>query len=300
MTPDAAGRKDVGESFAGRLVRHRGIAVSCLAVAVFLFSLNIVGVIIPLRNPDIYHEPNNTFTNDITLTVVEFWKRVPRRAGEATPDYARRMTETVADGIAHIQQADRPTRQKYRWEIPIWENYLIWASRHGVQLQRWMRGALAERDSAYKYQFSDCRRAVERGVGLCPTHAFVLADILRSAGIRNQVVNIGEHALNRAEVTAGTWWILDPDYGVAVPHDLAELRENTHLIEPYYAARGHREWLDRLRSWYADPNPRFFDSVREAQGNGRYYFEYISYCFVWIIPVILLLAGFAGLRQRAC
>lgn len=295
---DAAVGKHAGESFIRRLVCRRSIAVCSLAAAGLLFLLNMVGVIIPLRNPDIYHEPNNIFTNDITLTAAEFWKRVPRQPAEGAPDYARRMTETVADGIAHIQEADRATLQKYRWEIPIWENYLIWASRHGVQLLRWVRGNLAERGSAYKYQFSDSRRAVERGVGLCPTHAFVLADILQAAGIRNQAVNIGHHVLNRAEVEPGKWWMLDPDYGVVVPYDLDALRENTHLVEPYYTARGHGAWLDRLRNWYADPNPRFYESVREAQGSGRYYFEFVSYYLVWIIPVILFVAGVAGLRRR--
>jgi hypothetical protein len=289
----------VRESFVRRLVSCRGIAISSLAAAALLFLFNIVGVMIPLRHADIYHEPNNIFTNDLTLTAAEFRKRVPRQPGEAAPNYARRMTETVADGIAHIQEADRATLQKYRWEIPIWENYLIWASRHGVQLQRWMRGTLAERGTAYKYQFSDWRRSVERGVGLCPTHAFVLTDILQAAGIRNQAVNIGHHVLNRAEIEPGKWWMLDPDYGVIVPHDLDALRENTHLMEPYYTARGHGAWLDQLRDWYADPNPRFYESVREAQGSGRYYFEFVSYYLVWIIPVILLMIGVASLRRGA-
>jgi hypothetical protein len=257
-------------------------------------------MIIPLRNPDIYRDPRNIFTNDITLTAEEFWKRVPRRAGESTPDYARRMTETVADGIAHIQQADRPTLQEYRWEIPIWENYLIWASRRGVQLQRWVSGTLEERGSAYRYQFSDCRRAVERGVGLCASHAFILVDILKANGIRIQIAGLGQHVVNRAEVAPGTWWVLDPDFGVAVPYDLAKLREDPHLIEPYYTARGHkREWLDLLQRCYASPNPRLDDSVIAAQGRGRYYFEYGSYYLIWIIPAVLLLAGVTSLRRGA-
>jgi hypothetical protein len=70
------------------------------------------------------------------------------------------------------------------------------------------------------------------------------------------------------------------------------------LIEPYYVARGHAAWLDQLQSWYADENPRFFSSVKEAQGAGRYYFEYVSYHLVWVIPGVLLLAGFVGLRYR--
>jgi hypothetical protein len=68
-------------------------------------------------------------------------------------------------------------------------------------------------------------------------------------------------------------------------------------MEPFYTARGHGAWLDRLRDWYADPNPRFYESVRKAQGSGRYYFEFFSYYLVWVIPVILLMVGVTSLRR---
>lgn len=303
MTPVATGRNFLqvaARTFPRQLVRSRAFAFFCLAAAVALFALSILGMIIPIRNPEIYHEPRNIFTNDITLTAEEFWKRVPRRADESTPDYARRMTETVADGIAHIQQADRRTMQKYRMEIPIWENYLIWASRHIVQAQRWVCGTLDKRGSAYRYQFSDYRRAVERGVGLCPTHAFIMKKILKAKGFHIQIAGIGRHTVTRAEVAPDTWWVLDPDFGVAIPYDLAALRENPRLIGPYYEARGHsKEWIGELEVWFADPNPIFIDTVREAQGSVRYYFEFASYYLIWIIPAVLLVTGGSCLRQTA-
>ncbi|MBA1330248.1 hypothetical protein QQ73_03385, partial [Candidatus Endoriftia persephone str. Guaymas] len=38
-----------------------------------------------------------------------------------------------------------------------------------------------------------------------------------------------------AKTTNGDWWILDPDYGVVIPHDLRTLEQQPELVSEYYA-----------------------------------------------------------------
>jgi hypothetical protein len=291
------------ESHLKRVISDRRFAYFCFAAGAALILLNIVGLVVPLRSPYIYHEPRTAIIGDTNavLTAEELWRQARPRPNEPRRDYARRATRAVEEGIAFVYGNHEPALSKYNWRIPIWENYLLWASRHGLFLYRWACGKVvwSDRGLIYAYVFSDYHRIIRRGVGLCGQQTVVLMGFLKERGIATHYVNFRHHSLVEAEVDPGIWWVLDPTFNSVLPYDVATLRKNPHLIRPICLARGNDEkTADFLESVFSEPPPYLpiFNSVEEAHGPVHYYFEYASYYLIWIIPVVLIITGLACLR----
>jgi hypothetical protein len=86
-----------------------------------------------------------------------------------------------------------------------------------------------------------------------------------------------------------TWWIFDPDYGVVIPNNISQIEANPQLIRPYYAAVGYTtQKIDTLVSYYGGSGNKVTDGII-GYSRFRYYYEYLSYMMIWVIPAILLL-----------
>ncbi|HOS75242.1 MAG TPA: hypothetical protein PKW12_08280 [Verrucomicrobiota bacterium] len=279
------------------------LAVLSLAGALGLFGLNTVGLFIPVRDPGIYGEPRNFFTGDSNrvFTAEEFWRQAKPLAGEANRDYAVRVTGLVHDSSAYLYEKEKPELLKRNWRVPIYKNYLLWASRRIKFLGAWARGQVswADRGSIYRYVFSDYRSALERGVALCDEQSVILMGLLKERGMATHYVSFSRHALVEAEVEPGVWWVLDPSLRTVLPYDVPTLCRNPDLIKSRCREEGKNlPTTELLLNSFAEPPPRpvVSKSVKEAHGAGRYYLEAASPFLIWILPAILLAAGLAGRR----
>ncbi len=248
--------------------------------------INIYGLFKTLRNPAIYDE-EKTLRNrigDITIKYPEIEKDFVRHDNESVKDYAVRMNKVVNDGFAHYWKDEGLT--KYNIRVPAWENYLLYVASYIDPKE-------------YKhYEFSNYKKDLERGVGLCSSHCIVLKGVLRRNGIEGQLWDIAGHVVLRTRVAENEWWVLDPDFGVVVPFDTAAIQANPEIVRPYYK--------DMAKLYYPDAkSPYTVDHVVEIygkEGNHIYtvdnWFEYFSYWAKWIIPIILMMPLLIGLAMN--
>jgi hypothetical protein len=251
-------------------------------IAIVLLGINIFGLFKSLRNPAIYSE-EKTLRNrisDITIRYPEIEKDLIRRQGESDKDFAIRINKVVNDGFAHYWK--EAGLSKYRIRVPVWENYLLYAASY-------------INPKTYRmYEFSNYKKDLERGVGLCSTHCIVLKGVLNKNGIDADLWDIAGHVVLRTQVAPDQWYLLDPDFGVVVPYDTAAVQQNPEIVRPYYQ--------DMAKLYYPDAkSPYTVDHVVEIygkEGNHIYTvdngFEYFSYWAKWIIPFVLMLPWAIG------
>jgi len=281
----------------------RRMAILCLAAGIGLLLLNLVGVLVPPRDSQVYEQPRNCVTGDSNrvLTAEAVWSEAKRRPNETNREYVARLKRLVHDGTAFLPEENHPDMRKSNWRVPIYKNYLLWGSRRALFLARWARGAVSwtERGSLYRYVFSDYRPAIERGVGLCDVQTVILMGLLKEGGIASRYISFSRHALVEAEVEPGVWWVLDPSLKTVLPYDVPTLRKNPGLIQAVCLEHGKNPpTSELLLKSFAEPPPRpfIYNSVKEAHGPAHYYIEFASCYLCWIIPAALLAVGFACLR----
>jgi hypothetical protein len=264
-------------------------AIFCLGI--LLLGINITGLFKSMRNPDIYTEENTKRVSDITIKYPDIKKMLVKKDGESNKEFATRINKVINDGMLHYWKGPGMTTKvegmsKYNIRVPVWENYLLW-----------LPSFVKKKD--YKgYEFSNYKKNLERGVGLCSTSSIVLKGVLNDNGIDASLWDIAGHVVVRAKVDENEWWILDSDYGVVVPYDTLAIQANPEIVRPAYA---------NLASKYKPnaPDPYTTDKVVRIygkEGNHIYTmenkFEYFSYWAIWIIPVIFLLPFSLDLIKR--
>jgi hypothetical protein len=248
-----------------------------------LLGLNIAGLFIPLRNPDIYRDNLSFFKDDITLTEGQLWSSTVRQPGESTEAYVTRLNDAVNKGIAHYW--DDQGIHKYNLRIPIYENYLLFFASYLYP-------------SAYrKYEYCDYKKAIKRGLGLCSEHAIVLTGILKDRGIESQIVSLSGHVVAMAQVNQGTWWVLDSDFGVVIPHSIAQIESDPNMIRPILKQKGYS---DTVVNWmvdvYGKEGNQVFSGASEYRPRG-YQIERLSYILIWILPAIMMVPFFLIRRK---
>ncbi len=204
----------------GRLLIWFGFASGLV-----LFSINILGLFLTMRNPEIYTEPKLVFDNDILLTEEEFYKEFEKISDLSVKEYVYEANRIVNQGIAHYWTED--AIKKYNLRIPIWENYLMYVKSFFY--------------AGYtKYEFCSSKKAIERGVGLCSQQALILADILNKHGIKTNLVGLNGHVVVTSLVDdkKDEWWVLDPDFGVVLKKDLHFLESDPVLLKSVYMNTG--------------------------------------------------------------
>ena len=243
-------------------------------LGVMLLATNILGLFKSMRNPEIYQE-EKTLRNriaDITLEYPQINDLLVRKEGESNKDFAIRINKVVNDGFSHYWKEEGISR--YNLRVPVWENYLLFAA------------AYLQPDSYRKYEFSDYRKNLERGVGLCSSHSIVVKGILNDNGMAASLWDIADNMVVRAAVDEDEAIILDPDFGVVVPFDIAAIEGNPELVRPFYK--------DMANLYYPDAKePYTTDHVVEIygkEGNHTYtvdnWFEHFSYYAIWILPLL--------------
>jgi len=162
--------------------------------------------------------------------------------------------EIVAAGMVHYWPA--PTQRDHAIECRFLEHPDLWIRMKWLD---WRGGDESMLTGLRRLERADWRTALLVGVGYCSQQATVLARYLREQGVDACAMGLGGHVVTVAAIPQGQW-VLDPDYGVVLPHSLRELEEKPELVRGYYEAIGTpQEMLDKLVSIYGpEGNSEYF------------------------------------------
>lgn len=252
------------------------IKIIACVIGLSLIAVNIAGFFLPLRNPSIYKE-RTEFENDITLTEDELLEAIKRR-DETVEVYVERLNEAINKGIAHYWKDEGI--DKYNLRVPIYENYLLFIASYIRPLD------------FEKYEFFSYKKAIERGVGLCSQHAIIISEVLKAHGINSRIILLTGHVVVMAQVDKkkDVWWIVDPDFGVVIKHNIATIEESPEMVRILYSEKGYdTKIVDQLVKAYGKDGNVVSNGVFEYLPSKIGYIEYLSYIFIWIIPLILIL-----------
>jgi hypothetical protein len=257
--------------------RFRFLPAILFGAGVLLLVLNITGLFTSLRNPAVYkeHTPNR---RPAAITVDQFYRQVDSYHGDRRA-YVTTVTKATGDAIAHYWE-DSGT-EKFHLRIPPRENYLLFLASYIYPAHY------------QKYEFMDYKKAVERGVGLCSECAIIETEVLTKHGIPAHIVSLNEHVVVEGEVDPARheWWVLDPDFGVTLPYDMAAIQADPARIRPYYIADGRDEQVVSLLEsiFRREPPTAFVGDGATPYAPRKKVLEQLSYVFIWVIPIVLML-----------
>ncbi len=219
---------------------------TCLAAAVLalaLFGLNLYSQGQALRSPLVAQDPAN-FSRERIVAPAEAWARLAALDIADRRTFALRPGEIIGQSMKHLRYGGEDFEGRsdgaYHLTVPVWENYFLY-------LLRFLKP-----DTYKSYELSGYRRALARGIGQCGQQAMTVIGFQADHGFATGFIQLTGHVVATAEVAPGEWYVLDPDYGVSIPHSLGELENDRTLVERYYG-----RFLDRnpWRLYGEEPNP---------------------------------------------
>ncbi len=242
-----------------------------------LMAINFYGLFKTMRNPEIYtlEKTLHNRVNDVTIRYPDIKEMLKRKPGENNIQFATRINKVVNDGFAHYWK--QAGIEKYHERVPVWENYLLYAASY-IDPGRYER-----------YEFSNYKKNLERGVGLCSTHSTVVKGVLEDNGIKAQLLDVGgHHVVVRAELNDTATYLLDPDFGVVVPYDTGAVSLNPELVRGPYQNMASLYYPDAVDPYTTDFVVKIFGDKKHVYTINNW-FEYFSYWAIWIIPFLLML-----------
>ena len=255
-------------------------------LGVFLLGINIYGLFKSMRNPAIYTEEKTLHNRigDVTIRYPQIKGLLVRKDQESDKDFAIRINKVVNDGFAHYWKEEGIT--KYNLRVPVWENYLLYIASY------------IDPKEYSKYEFSNYKKDLERGVGLCSSHSIVVKGVLNDNGIKAELLDVGKkHVVVRAELGDGSAFILDPDFGVVVPYDTGAIQANPELVRDPYRNMAALYYPDAKEPYTTDIMVDIFGKKKYVYTVDNW-FEYFSYWAIWIIPFILIVPYSLVLLKR--
>jgi len=248
-----------------------------LAVGILLLCINIFGLFKTMRNPEVYSEEKNirNRVNDISIKYPEILEMLKRKPNENNVDFGVRINKVVNDGFIHYWKT--AGIDKYHERVPVWENYLLYAASY-INPEKYRM-----------YEFSNYKKNLERGVGLCSTHSTIVKGVLLENGIKAELLDVGgHHVVVRAELNDTATYMLDPDYGIFVPHDTAAITANPELVREPYKNMAELYYPDAVDPYTTEILVKIFGDRKHVYSVENW-FETFSYWAIWIIPFILML-----------
>ncbi len=257
-----------------------------LIFGVILLGINMIGFFKTMRNPEVHNEEYiiHNRINDVTIPWPEIKDMLKRKEGESKVDFAVRINKVVNDGFAHYWKAEGI--EKYHLRVPVWENYLLYAASY-INPKKYKR-----------YEFINYKKNLERGVGLCSTHSTIVKGVLLDNGIKAELLDVGgHHVVVRAELNDTATYLLDPDFGVVVPHDTAALTLNPELARAPFENMAALYYPDAKDPYTTDYVVKIFGDKKHTYTISNW-FESFSYVAIWIIPILLMLPYFLRLYKK--
>lgn len=255
-------------------------------LGVILLVINIIGLFKTMRNPELYTLENEIKNrlNDVTIKYPDIKKELVRKENESEKDFAVRINKVVNDGFAHYWK--QKGIEKYYMRVPIWENYLLYAASY-INPRKYER-----------YEFTNYKKNLERGVGLCSSHSIVVKGVLLDNDIKAELLDVGgRHVVVRAEFSDKSAYMLDPDFGYYVPHDTAAISANPELVRGPYSNMASLYYKEAKEPYTTDLIVDIFGKKKYVY-NVTNWFEQFSYWAIWIIPILLMLPFLLGLSKQ--
>jgi hypothetical protein len=219
-----------------------------------------------------------------------------RGSGERDAEYLSRLSSSVHSRMKSYWSTGREP-------VPFSDNYIL-------NLLRFVSPVYTD------YQYYDVGRAIERGIGQCGQFAIVLFEVLRKQDIPRKLILLPGHTMVAATLH-GRERILDAQFGLVIPHSLAEVRRDPELVAPYYgsvdpstsplqydprtAPVGYDPTVERdidptpftasqiagfMTSVYRDPPVAVF--AERPTDSRSVLFEPIAYVLKWALPAAML------------
>ena len=248
-----------------------------LVIGVLLLCINIYGLFKTMRNPAVYSEEKTIRNriNDITIKYPEILDQLKRKQNESNINFAVRINKVVNDGFIHYWK--EAGIDKYHERVPIWENYMLYAASYIYPGKYRM------------YEFSNYKKNLERGVGLCSTHSTIVKGVLLDNGIKAELMDVGgHHVVVRAELNDTATYILDPDFGIVVPHDTAAISANPELVRAPYKEMAALYYPDAKDPYTTETMVDIFGKKLRIYSVDNW-FEGFSYRAIWILPFLLIM-----------
>lgn len=206
------------------------------------------------------------------------------RSTERREDYVVRMNDLVAGHVRHVWNYANATELGIH--VPPWSNFVLW----------WLGET---RPRLYRYHYAAWRPAIARGAGMCAQSTLILVGILRERGFDARIVQLEGHTVTTVEASPGTWYVLDPDIGVAIRQDLKAIERDPQAIRrPYeeaYARLGHpnpESAAEAMATFYAsDRNYVEPRGGNEMLGESWVRRERLAEWLKWLVPIALLAAA---------
>lgn len=251
------------------------LAGAAAALALALFGLNLYGQGQTLRSPLVAQAPAD-FSHDRIVAPDRAWARLAALDISDRRGFALGASKIIGQAMKHLRYGGEdfaePLYGAYHLTVPAWENYFLYLFR------------FLKPDTYKSYELSGYRRALERGIGQCGQQAMTVIGFLADRGFATGFIQLTGHVVATAEVAPGEWYVLDPDYGVSIPHSLAELERDRALVERYYS-----RFLDRnpWRIYGEKPNSVAYGGpgLRYPRGS---VIEEFAYLAKWAFPGALL------------
>lgn len=247
------------------------LAVVSFSIGIALMAMNITGLIIPLRNPDV-HTFYGDDRKDAVYSYEETMSLINRLPNEDDYAYVVRLTELISDSISPYWLDEGIDR--FRLRVPIWENYILWAY------------SFKTPEKFLKYEYNDYKKALERGVGLCSQYALVASQIMEENGIDSKVVGLSGHVITMAEVNE-QWYVVDPEYNVIIPYSLDVVARDPEMIAEYYSTTWAPGFVPEL--YTTSENNVVFENAVAYKGFNSPRIEKKAYTYKWVLPLFLMI-----------
>jgi hypothetical protein len=247
-------------------------------IGLLLLFINIYGLSQSLRPSGLNEDVLRFKQNDLLLSPDEFLNQVNRLPGEGETEYVIRLTDVIADGMAHVHWGKYDPDRFYQ-RVPLWENYILY-----------FMGRFSGIPEFERYHFTIAEKGIERGVGLCGDASMLMSEILKKEGIANKIITMPGHVVIAAQADSEEIW-LDPDFGVAIEAKLEVLKAEPERLTKAYNNKGFIDNGESLvRNGMEHHNYQTWNGVKHFVQK-KYYFERLSYFLKWFIPIFLITIG---------
>ena len=255
-----------------------------LIFGVLLMLINLYGLSQNLRPDNIELEHLRFKEHDVSLSQQEFFKQSQKYSDETELEYAARLTQVIAGGLAHIHWEEY-TPAKFNQTVPIWENYILY-----------LMGKFKVMPEYVRYHFSDPEKSIERGIGICGDASILMSQLLQQHGIDNKIITIPGHVMVEANFD-GNKKVYDPDFGVTLGQSAAYYKSTPLAVGTAYSDNGYTLGDDKFIIDGFKSKLNYWDGVKHFITK-KYYFEKAAYVLKWLIPLVFLLLGAIFWRQR--
>jgi len=250
-----------------------------------LLLINVYGLFQDIR-PQTFTNQDLRFINDQPLSYQETIAKLTKHEDESDIAFANRATDVIEKGLAHIHW-EKYQPEKFNQQVPLWENYFLY-----------FMGKFSGIPEYEKYHFADYKRSLKRGIGICGDASMVLSQVLNEHDIENKILTYPGHVVVAVNFSDNQSALLDADFGVSIPFDKDETKQNYQEIAQLYSEKGYPAG-DRLffEEMY-QTDYRIWNGVKHFITK-KYYFEKISYWLKWPLPIFMIFFSIFYLRKNS-